>query len=57
VGLNEAEAGRRLDPAGLRRKTDYVPATEWPHGAVIDQAPAAGSRVSQSATVAIKVAE
>jgi len=56
VGLNEVEAGKRLDLANLRKKTDYVAATQWPHGTVIDQAPAAGSRIAQSATVEIKVA-
>lgn len=56
VGLNEVEAGKRLDLASLRRKTDYVAATQWPHGTVIDQVPAAGSRISQSATAEIKVA-
>jgi eukaryotic-like serine/threonine-protein kinase len=56
VGLNEIEAQHRLDVAGLRRKVNYITAPQWPHGAVVDQAPLAGSRLSSSATIDLTVA-
>ena len=56
VGLNEADAQRRLDQAQMRRKVNYVNAPQWPHGAVIDQTPLAGSKVPSSATIELTVA-
>jgi len=56
AGLSEAEAGRRLDQAAIRHKSNYVTAAQWPHGAVIDQTPAAGSRLAASQTVDLVVA-
>jgi beta-lactam-binding protein with PASTA domain len=56
VGLNEIDAQRRLDVAGLHRKVNYVTAPQWPHASVIDQSPLAGSRVSASATIELTVA-
>ena len=56
VGMNESEAQHRLDVAGLRRKVNYVLAPQWPHGAVIDQAPLAGTRIPASSTIELTVA-
>jgi eukaryotic-like serine/threonine-protein kinase len=56
VGLNEIDAQHRMDVAGLRRKVNYVTAPQWPHGAVIDQTPLAGQRISASVTIDITVA-
>ena len=56
VGLNEIDAQHRMDLAGLRRRVNYVAAPQWPHGAVIDQAPLAGARVSSAATIELTVA-
>ena len=56
VGMNEIEAQHRLDVAGLRRKVNYVSAPQWPHGAVIDQAPLAGTRIPTSSTIELTVA-
>ena len=56
VGLNEADAQHRMDVAGLRRKVNYVSAPQWPHGAVIDQAPLAGQRIPGSITIELTVA-
>jgi beta-lactam-binding protein with PASTA domain len=56
VGMNENEAQHRLDVAGLRRKVNYVSAPQWPHGAVIDQAPLAGTRIPSSSTIELTVA-
>jgi beta-lactam-binding protein with PASTA domain len=56
VGLNEVDAQHRLDVAGLRRKVNYVSAPQWPHGAVIDQAPLAGQRIPAAITIELTVA-
>jgi serine/threonine-protein kinase len=56
VGLNEIDAQRRLDVAGLHRKVNYVTAPQWPHASVVDQSPLAGARVSASATIELTVA-
>ncbi len=56
LGLTEAEAQHRLDVAQLRRKVNYVTAPQWPHGAVIDQAPMGGSRLAASTTIELTVA-
>ena len=50
------EAQRRLDVAGLRRKVNYVSASQWPRGAVIDQSPLAGSRLPATTTIELTVA-
>ena len=56
IGMNEGDANRRLDLAGLRRKTNYVAAPQWPHGAVIDQTPLPGTRLAASVTVELTAA-
>lgn len=56
VGLNETDAQHRLDLASLRRKVNLVAAPQWPQGAVIDQTPAAGSRIAASTAVELTVA-
>jgi beta-lactam-binding protein with PASTA domain len=40
----------------LKRKVNYVSAPQWPHGAVIDQTPAGGSRIPASTAVELTVA-
>jgi beta-lactam-binding protein with PASTA domain len=56
VGLNEAEAQRRLDQSSVRHKENYVAAPQWPRGVVIDQTPLAGARLAASSTVELTVA-
>ena len=56
MGLNEVEAEHKLDQAGLRHKENYVSAPQWPHGAVIEQAPLPGRRVPASATIELIIA-
>ena len=56
VGLNETDAQRRLDVWQIRRKVNYVSAPQWPRGAVIDQSPLAGSRLSSAATIELTIA-
>src|SRR5712675_1157338 len=55
VGMTESDAQRRLDASGLRRKVNYVSAPQWPHGAVIDQSPLAGSRLPAASTIELTV--
>jgi len=57
IGMNEADAVRRLETVSIKRKLNSVSAPQWPHGAVIDQAPTPGSRVAASYTVELTVAE
>jgi len=56
IGLNEAEAQRRMDIVGLHRKLNYLSAPQWPHGSVIDQVPLGGTRISSAAGVELTVA-
>jgi eukaryotic-like serine/threonine-protein kinase len=56
IGLNEIDAQHRLDLANLHRKINYVSAAQWPHGAVIDQAPVAGSRITSAAEIEMTIA-
>ena len=56
IGLNELDVQKRMDQAHLRTKLHYVDASQWPHGAVIDQAPVGGSRVGASTEVELTVA-
>jgi beta-lactam-binding protein with PASTA domain len=56
IGLNEMDVQRRMDQAHLRTKVHYLDASQWPHGAVIDQAPLGGSRVGVTTEVDLTVA-
>ncbi len=56
IGLNEAEAQRRLNFAALHPKIKYEPAPQWPLGAIITQNPAPGTRVTPAAQVELTVA-
>lgn len=56
IGLNELEVSRRIDQAHLRYRVQYVNASQWPKGTVIDQTPLSGSRIGTSAEVELTVA-
>jgi eukaryotic-like serine/threonine-protein kinase len=56
IGLNEIDMQHRLDQAHLHRKINYLSAPEWPHGAVIDQSPLAGTRIGASTEVQLTIA-
>ncbi len=56
IGLNEAEAERRLDQVSLRHKLNNLSAPQWPHGTVIDQTPLAGTKIASTAEVEMTVA-
>jgi len=57
IGMNVADAVRRLETVSLQRKLNTVNAPQWPHGAVIDQTPTPGARVAASAIAELTVAE
>jgi beta-lactam-binding protein with PASTA domain len=57
VGLNVADAVRKLEIVNIKRKVNALSAPQWPHGAVVDQTPTAGSRIPVSATAELTVAE
>ena len=58
AGLSQVEAMRQLGAAGLRvSKLNFVTASEWPHGAVIEQSPPAGARVTPDTAIELQVAE
>ena len=57
IGLNTADAVRRLESAKIARKLNTLSAPQWPHGAVIDQTPTAGARLAASTTVELTIAE
>ena len=51
IGLKDTDAQHRLEAGGLHCKINSVSAPQWPHGAVIDQTPLAGQRITPSVTV------
>ncbi|MGB2669624.1 MAG: PASTA domain-containing protein [Candidatus Acidiferrum sp.] len=57
VGLNEADAQRRLDSEGFHSKLNHVAAPQWPHAAVIDQTPLAGQRITPAIIVELTVSD
>jgi eukaryotic-like serine/threonine-protein kinase len=57
IGLNVADAVRRLETVNIKRKLNTLSAPEWPHGSVVDQTPTAGSRIPLSSTAELTVAE
>jgi serine/threonine-protein kinase len=56
LGSSEMEVEHRLDQANLHRKVNYVSAPQWPKGAVIDQSPLAGTRISANTEVELTIA-
>lgn len=56
VGLKDTDAQQRLDAGGIHCKVNLLSAPQWPHGAVIDQTPLAGLRITPSTTVELTVA-
>lgn len=57
IGLNVADAVRRLEALNIKRKLNTLSAPEWPHGSVVDQTPTAGARIPLSLTAELTVAE
>lgn len=58
VGLNLPDADRLLTSAGLKlAKTDFVPAPQWPKGAVTEQTPEPGTKITSESTIEMTVAQ
>lgn len=57
IGMNVADAVRRLESVNIKRKLNTLSAPQWPHGAVVDQTPTAGTRIAVSTTAELTVAE
>ncbi|HXT23968.1 MAG TPA: PASTA domain-containing protein [Candidatus Eisenbacteria bacterium] len=57
IGMNVADAVRRLESVNVKRKLLTLSAPQWPHGAVVDQTPTAGTRIPVSTTAELTVAE
>jgi eukaryotic-like serine/threonine-protein kinase len=57
IGMNVADAVRKLEIVSIKRKLNTLSAPQWPHGSVVDQSPTAGSRIPISATAELTVAE
>jgi beta-lactam-binding protein with PASTA domain len=57
IGMNVADAVRRLESVNVKRKLLTLSAPQWPHGAVVDQTPTAGTRIPVSTTTELTVAE
>jgi eukaryotic-like serine/threonine-protein kinase len=57
IGMNVADAVRRLETVSIKRKLNTLSAPQWPHGAVVDQTPPAGARIPISSTAELTVAE
>jgi beta-lactam-binding protein with PASTA domain len=57
IGLNVADAVRRLETVNIKRKLNTLSAPQWPHGSVVDQTPTAGSRIPLSSAAELTVAE
>jgi len=57
IGLNVADAVRRLETVNIKRKLNTLSAPQWPHGVVVDQTPTAGSRIPLSSIAELTVAE
>jgi eukaryotic-like serine/threonine-protein kinase len=57
IGMNVADAVRRLESVNIKRKLNTLSAPQWPHGVVVDQTPATGTRIPISTTAELTVAE
>jgi eukaryotic-like serine/threonine-protein kinase len=57
IGMNVADAVRRLESVNIKRRLNTLSAPQWPHGAVVDQTPTAGARIPISITAELTVAE
>jgi len=58
VGMSLPEADRVLSSGGFKlAKTTYTPSTQWPKGAVIEQTPDPGTRITSDSPVELVVAQ
>ena len=58
VGMQQTEVDRLISSAGLKPpKTTYAPSPQWPKGAVVDQTPGQGSKVTNDTPMEFVVAQ
>jgi serine/threonine-protein kinase len=58
VGMSLPDADRLLTSAGLKlSKTTFVPSPQWPKGAVTEQEPGPGSKISSESVIEMVVAQ
>lgn len=58
VGMPLTEADRLLTSAGLKlAKTTFNPSPQWPKGAITEQMPASGSKVTNESDIEVVVAQ
>jgi beta-lactam-binding protein with PASTA domain len=58
VGMSLPDADRLLSSAGLKlSKTTYVPSPQWPKGAITEQTPEPGSKITSDAAIEMTVAQ
>jgi len=58
VGMSLPDADRLLASAGLKlSKTTYVPSPQWPKGAITEQIPEPGSKITSDSAIEMVVAQ
>jgi eukaryotic-like serine/threonine-protein kinase len=58
VGMSQPDADRLLTSAGLKlAKTTYAPSPQWPKGAVTDQTPEPGTKITNESAIELVVAQ
>ena len=58
VGMSLPDADRLLSSAGLKlSKTTFVPSPQWPKGAITDQTPEPGSKITSESAIEMVVAQ
>ena len=58
VGLSLPDADRLLSSAGFKlSKTTYVPAPQWPKGAITEQTPEPGTKITSDTSIEMVVAQ
>ncbi len=58
VGMSLPDADRLFSSAGLKlSKTTYVPSPQWPKGAVTEQTPEPGSKITNESAIEMVVAQ
>jgi beta-lactam-binding protein with PASTA domain len=58
VGMSLPDADRLLTSTGFKlSKTTYVPSPEWPKGAITEQTPEPGTKITKESAIDLVVAQ
>jgi beta-lactam-binding protein with PASTA domain len=58
VGMSLPDADRLLTSVGLKlSKTTYTPASQWPKGAIAEQIPEPGTKITNESDIELVVAQ